>query len=83
MQSTEMYPPGRVLWALRDTDLHVSHRVSGARTPPPGGDNSKDKLRLFEVLDASKVFSQIVFARDMLRWVSSFALGHFLVDSDK
>ncbi|KZP21658.1 alpha/beta-hydrolase [Athelia psychrophila] len=66
MQSTELYPPGRVLWALRDTDLHVSHRVSGARTPPPGGNNGKDKLRLFEVLDVQKVFSQIVFSRDML-----------------
>ncbi|KAF7969412.1 hypothetical protein HWV62_27411 [Athelia sp. TMB] len=66
MQSTDLYPPGRVLWALRDTDLHASHRVSGARTPPPGGDNGKDKLRLFEVLDVEKVFSQIVFARDML-----------------
>ncbi|KAJ8514896.1 hypothetical protein ONZ45_g7633 [Pleurotus djamor] len=56
MHMADLFPPGRVLWALRDSDLHVKHRSHG------GG----DKLRLFEVLDVEKVFEQIVFARDML-----------------
>lgn len=56
MQNGNMYPPGRVLWAMRDSDLHPSHRLT--RRP--------DKLRLFDVLDVEQVFSQLVFARDML-----------------
>ncbi|KAJ7590581.1 hypothetical protein C8J56DRAFT_824267 [Mycena floridula] len=64
MQSASMFPPGRVLWAMRDSDLHPSHRSKHASdsTDP----SSSDKLRLFEVLDVEKVFGQIVFARDML-----------------
>ena len=72
MTMANMYPPGRILWAVRDEDLE--------NAVPPGGDakysaayappnHIKDRLRLFEVLDAEKVFSQIVFARDMLRYV--------------
>lgn len=59
MQTSNMYPPGRVLWALRDNDLHPSHRKHT--------DKDEDKLRLFEVLQVDKVFAQIVFAKDMLR----------------
>jgi hypothetical protein len=66
MHLSNMYPPGRVLWALRDSDLHPSHRK---QTTATAGSETKDKLRLFEVLDVEKVFSQIVFARDMLRSV--------------
>ncbi|KAG2014040.1 hypothetical protein CC2G_010891 [Coprinopsis cinerea AmutBmut pab1-1] len=58
MQNCDMYPPGRVLWAVRDKDLHLSHQ----RWP----DSSKDKLRLFDVLDVERVFSQLVFAKNML-----------------
>ena len=58
MQNGNMYPPGRVLWAMRDSDLHPSHRLARSIRP--------DKLRLFEVLDVEQVFSQLVFARDML-----------------
>lgn len=58
MQNGNMYPPGRVLWAMRDSDLHPSHRLAKSLRP--------DKLRLFEVLDVEQVFSQLVFARDML-----------------
>lgn len=60
MHMSDLFPPGRVLWAMRDTDWHPSHRL-------PSDLDIKDKLRLFEVLDVEKVFSQIVFARDMLR----------------
>lgn len=58
MQMADLYPPGRVLWALRDSDLHPSHRSHRG---------TDEKLRLFDVLDVEKVFSQIVFSRDMLR----------------
>ena len=63
MQMADLFPPGRVWWALRDGDLHPSNRTPGAS----GGDHANEKLRLFEVLDVEKVFSQIVFSTDMLR----------------
>jgi hypothetical protein len=61
MHMSNMVPPGRVLWAMRDNDFFPAHRQTA------NSDSAPDKLRLFEVLDAEKVFSQIVFARDMLR----------------
>jgi hypothetical protein len=72
MHMADLFPPGRVLWALRDNDLHPSHRLSMPKTHQRKGSKKeetegKDKLRLFEVLDVEKVFSQIVFAKDMLR----------------
>lgn len=69
MQMSNMFPPGHVLWAMRDSDLHPSHRSYLADTSRRA--QSADKLRLFEVLDVEKVFSQIVFARDMLTCVPS------------
>ncbi|KAG1787652.1 uncharacterized protein HD556DRAFT_1407937 [Suillus plorans] len=61
MQMADLFPPGRVLWTVRDCDLHPSHQSQRPNTHP-------DKtLRLFEVLDVEKVFSQIVFSRNMLR----------------
>ncbi|KAJ6543926.1 hypothetical protein B0H19DRAFT_1267238 [Mycena capillaripes] len=60
MHMANMVPPGRVLWAMRDNDFFPAHRQTA------NSDSAPDKLRLFEVLDAEKVFSQIVFARDML-----------------
>lgn len=60
MHMSDMFPPGRVLWAIRDNDLHSSNRSRG-------GDTEPDQLRLFEVLDVEKVFGQVVFAKDMLR----------------
>jgi hypothetical protein len=77
MHMTDLFPPGRVLWALRDSDLHPSHRLSTSKKhekkdPKSSGDakeiGGQDKLRLFEVMDVEKVFSQIVFAKDMLRY---------------
>lgn len=58
---------------MRDGDLHPAHRID-PHDSELGKDrkhkdairNYADKLRLFEVLDVEKVFSQIVFARDML-----------------
>ncbi|KAF8898150.1 hypothetical protein CPB84DRAFT_1709834 [Gymnopilus junonius] len=57
MQNVHMFPTGRVLLAMRDSDLHPAHRQPNS---------TEDKLRLFEVLDVEKVFSQIIFARNML-----------------
>ncbi|KAI1788937.1 alpha/beta-hydrolase [Ganoderma leucocontextum] len=62
MQMADLFPPGRVYWALRDGDLHRAHRIGAGsvrRTP-------KEKVRLFEVSDVKQVFGQIIFARDML-----------------
>jgi hypothetical protein len=63
-----MYPPGRILWAMRDSDLHPVHRTTSTES----SNSSSDKLRLFDVLDVEKVFGQVVFARDMLGSVISF-----------
>ena len=60
MQNANLFPPGRVLWAMRDGDLHPAHQKY--RLYPSNG----NRLRVFEVTDVEKVFSQIVFARNML-----------------
>ena len=70
MQMANMFPPGRVLWAMRDSDLHPSHRLAGSDKEKSG----EDKLRLFEVLDVEKTFSQIIFARDMLRQAANIVI---------
>ncbi|KAI0352780.1 alpha/beta-hydrolase [Trametes cingulata] len=62
MQMADLFPPGRVFWALRDGDLHRSHRLGAGS----GKSSPKEKVRLFEVLDVKQVFGQIIFARDML-----------------
>lgn len=63
MQMADLYPPGRVFWARRDGDLPHSQRMSSA-----GTGKEATKVRLFEVLDTEKVFSQIVFSKNMLRY---------------
>ncbi|KAI0699803.1 hypothetical protein BC835DRAFT_1405006 [Cytidiella melzeri] len=60
MHMANLYPPGRVLWAMHDSDLHPSQRL------PYAGRAGKDKLRLFDVQDVEEVFGQIIFAKDML-----------------
>ena len=91
MHGADLYPPGRVLWAVRDSNLHPSHRLSdpkpsrkestrhGKSVAPEA--NAKDKLRLFEVLDVEKVFSQVVFAKDMLRYTFHSFANSTLTDS--
>ncbi|THV00540.1 alpha/beta-hydrolase, partial [Dendrothele bispora CBS 962.96] len=61
MHQAHTFPPGKVLWALRDGDLHPAHRIKIESTG-----TGVDRLRLFEVLDVEEVFGQIVFAKDML-----------------
>ncbi|KIY72562.1 alpha/beta-hydrolase [Cylindrobasidium torrendii FP15055 ss-10] len=63
----KLYPPGRLLWALRDSDLCEGRSTSAAKSGTSRTNASeKDKLRLFEVEDREKTFSQILFAKDML-----------------
>ncbi|GJE84830.1 lipase family protein [Phanerochaete sordida] len=61
MRMAHLFPPGRVLWAIRDGDLDPSHRLATSSTERGG-----EKVRLFEVEDVEQVFNQIVFAKDML-----------------
>ncbi|KZS94124.1 alpha/beta-hydrolase [Sistotremastrum niveocremeum HHB9708] len=57
MGMAHLYPPGRVLWAVRRKDLSQDDQNSS---------HDQEGLRLFEVTAVDKVFSQIVFSRDML-----------------
>ncbi|EKM59528.1 uncharacterized protein PHACADRAFT_191896 [Phanerochaete carnosa HHB-10118-sp] len=61
MRMANLFPPGRVLWAIRDGDLESSHRLAGVSK-----ERGSEKVRLFEVQDVEQVFNQIVFAKDML-----------------
>lgn len=63
MHMANLFPPGRVLWALREGDLDPAQRLPSTQA------KGMDKLRLFEVQDVERVFGQIVFAKDMLRCV--------------
>ena len=62
MQMADLFPPGRVLWALRDGDLHPAHRLGAGS----GRASPKEKVRLFEVVAVKQVLWQIIFARYML-----------------
>ncbi|KAI9448459.1 alpha/beta-hydrolase [Lactarius indigo] len=50
-----LYPPGRVLWARRYSPMEALR-----------AQREEDGVRLFEVLDVEKVFTQIIFSRDMV-----------------
>ena len=74
-----LYPPGRVLWAVRNSDVSYA-------APPPAetryspmealrAQREEDGIRLFEVLDVQKVFTQIIFSRDMIRYESHASVG--------
>ena len=77
MQNVNMFPPGRVLWAVRENDLHPSHNnpLRHDQTGDSRDEENPNKLRLFQVSDVEKVFSQIVFAKDMLTSVHCLSLG--------
>lgn len=62
MHMADLFPPGRVWWALRDQTLHPSNRI-------PDQPKGLNKLRLFEVLRVEQVFDQMEFAADMLMYV--------------
>ena len=65
MQMDRLYPPGTVWWAIRDDSDTPTHLQAPS---PSAGCNVPDNVRLYEVLDVEKVFGQVVFARDMLRY---------------
>ena len=83
MVMADLFPPGRVLWAIRDAELCPAHQLNPSSPLSPGspsrsGKEQADKngngeagpsskVRLFEVLDVEKMFGQMIFARDMLR----------------
>jgi sn1-specific diacylglycerol lipase len=69
MHMADLFPPGRVWWAVRDAQLHPSNQLPDTDTGTDTG-----KLRLFEVLDVEKVFGQIDFSGDMLRWACAFLM---------
>ncbi|KDN38893.1 hypothetical protein RSAG8_09174, partial [Rhizoctonia solani AG-8 WAC10335] len=60
MNMADLFPPGRVLWALNDCDVTQTAGNSNPTDTQPG------VLRLFEVDEVEAAFSQIVFSRDML-----------------
>jgi len=67
MQMDRLYPPGKVWWAIRgNSDNPTCPEPTSASTSC----NIPENVRLYEVLDVEKVFGQVVFARDMLRYVS-------------
>jgi len=63
MQMDRLYPPGRVWWAVRD-DPDDPTCPQAASTD--ASCNIPENIRLYEVLDVEKIFSQVVFARDIL-----------------
>ena len=68
MQMDRLYPPGRVWWATKDDSDGPTHPQA---TSTSASCNISENLRLYEVLDVEKVFGQVVFARDMLRYAST------------
>jgi sn1-specific diacylglycerol lipase len=67
MHMADLYPAGNVFWAVHETDIDPAAQPSSANSTIVAS-----KLRLFQVERVEKVFDQIVFSRDMLRFVVSF-----------
>lgn len=70
MQMERLYPPGKVWWTLRECPDDPTYPRA---TPTNESCNTPENIRLYEVLDVEKVFSQVVFARDILRYASTRA----------
>lgn len=70
MQMDRLYPPGSVWWVMGDD----SGTPPRPQVPSPSVNcDIPDKIRLYEVLDVEKVFGQVIFSRDMLRYVLACA----------
>lgn len=68
MQMDRLYPPGKVWWALRDSpDSSIYPREDLANESC----STPENIRLYEVLDVEKVFGQVIFAKDILRYASN------------
>ena len=68
MHMADLFPTGRVLWATYNDELHPSHQA----VPQTG---SSHFLRLFEVNDVERMYGQVIFSKDMLRWVKHCCLS--------
>ena len=81
-----LYPPGRVLWAVRNSDVSYAAPPPAERRYSPmealRAQREEDGIRLFEVLDVQKVFTQIIFSRDMIRYESYVSAGNARVNID-
>lgn len=62
MHMADLYPPGKVFWAVHENDIDPAALPSSA----VNATIAASKLRLFQVERVEKVFDQVVFARDML-----------------
>lgn len=85
MPMQNLYPPGRVLWAVRESDVSYAAPPPAERRYNPmeslRAQREEEGTRLFEVLDVEKVFTQIIFARDMVRY-GSLPIFHFRSQRD-
>lgn len=70
MHMADLYPAGNVFWAIHENDIDATALPSSAANATV----AQTKLRLFQVDRVEKVFDQVVFARDMLRCVSHYAI---------
>lgn len=68
MHMADLFPTGRVLWATYNDELHPSHKAVSQT-------GSNHFLRLFEVNDVEKMYGQVIFSKDMLRWVNYCCLS--------
>jgi hypothetical protein len=71
MQQADLLPPDWIWWTIWGRDLRPKNH---SKETSDGGRQSKG-VQLFEVLDARKVFGQIVFMKDMLRCVTRFLVA--------
>ncbi|KAG8892341.1 hypothetical protein FRC00_012231 [Tulasnella sp. 408] len=80
MRHTNLFPPGRIFWAMRDNSFHPSlqrpddpslHTASN-----PDDSAAGDRLRVFEVENPEDVFNQVIFSMDMLS-------AHFVQNYEK
>ena len=70
MQMDRLYPPGRVWWAIRDDPDSLTCPQAASTS---ASCDIPENVRLYEVLDVEKVFSQVVFAKDILRYAQKHA----------
>ncbi|KZT53382.1 hypothetical protein CALCODRAFT_525150 [Calocera cornea HHB12733] len=60
MHNADLFPTGRVLIALKQSDLPSDLPSADA------GSDAEEELQVYEINDVERVFGQITFARDML-----------------
>jgi sn1-specific diacylglycerol lipase len=81
MQYADLFPPGRIIWAMPDHQFDERNRKNfsstfGLREEQTSNTSSPNVLRVFEVQRVEDVFGQVMFAKDMLS-------SHFVQNYDK